>query len=298
VSAPRRAAVTGASGLVGASLCAHLRASGWEVRALVRDPERLALEGVEARRFRMPDAIDPESLAGVDLLVHCAATTRARERVGAEDVDEAGSCALFELARAAGVERTVFLSSISARADAPARYGRSKLAIESALDPRRDLALRLGLVLSRGGGGLFGRMVEWVRRLRWIPVFGGGAQPVQPIHVDDVGRALDLALERRLAGTLVLADPEPIEFRGLLEEIARRLDRPCRLVSMPFAPALAAARLAERLRLPLPIGSENLLGLRGQRFVPSASDLERLGLRLRPLAESLDEALGSGSHGA
>ena len=294
MSAPPRAAVTGASGLLGARLCSHLRERGWEVRALVRDPERCTLAGVDVRRFRMPDAIDPGSLAGVELLVHCAATTRARERVAAGDVDEAGSRALFELARAAGVERTVFLSSVSARADAPSRYGRSKLAIESALDPRRDLALRLGLVLSRGGGGLFERMVEWVRRLRWIPVFGGGSQPVQPIHVGDVCRALDLALERRAAGVLVLADPEPVPFRALLEEIARRLGRPCRLVPIPFAPALAAARVAERLRLPLPIGSENLLGLQAQRFVPSSADLERLGLRLRPLAESLDDVLGAG----
>src|SRR5213078_5261039 len=34
----RVAAVTGASGLIGRALSAHLAARGWEVRALVRDP--------------------------------------------------------------------------------------------------------------------------------------------------------------------------------------------------------------------------------------------------------------------
>ncbi len=286
-------AVTGANGFLGARLTRHLLERGHGVRALVRAPESCALEGVELRRFHMPAGIDAGSLEGAKLLIHCAATTRAKDRIGAEDVDELGSTRLFDAARAAGVERIVFLSSLSAHADALSHYGRSKCAIEAALDPQRDVALRLGLVLSRGGGGLFGRMVQWVGGMRVIPVFGGGTQPVQPIHEADVRRALDAVIERGVTGVLALADPAPIPFRDLLQEIARRLGRTCRLVSVPFAPALAAARVAERLRVPLPIGSENLLGLKAQKFVPCADDLTQLDLCLRPLAESLDDVLGA-----
>ena len=39
---PRTVAVTGASGFIGGALCRVLAARGWEVRALVRQPERFA----------------------------------------------------------------------------------------------------------------------------------------------------------------------------------------------------------------------------------------------------------------
>ena len=287
----RTVAITGASGMLGSRLCDDFLARGYTVRALVRDPASFDRTDTEIERFELPNEIHPESLEGASLLVHCAATTRARDLAGADDVDETGSQRLFELARETGTERIVFLSSVSAHEDARSRYGKSKRAIETLLDPGRDIALRLGLVLSRGGGGLFERMVGWVRGMRFIPVFGGGHQPVQPIHVDDVCRALELALERDVTGTLVLGAPSPITLRELLEEIARRLDRKPRLVSVPFAPVKLLLRGTEALRVPLPISSENLAGLEMQRFMPSQDDLDRLGLELRPLADSLDAVL-------
>jgi hypothetical protein len=59
------------------------------------------------------------------------------------------------------------------------------------------------------------------------------------------------------------------------------------LLPLPLGPALAFLRLAEALRLPLPVSSENLLALRSLRAQPAADDLRGLGLRIRPAAESL-----------
>ena len=288
-------AVTGASGMLGRHFCAFFHAKGWEVRALVRDPAAcpLNLEGLRIHRFELPDRIEEQSLAGVRVLVHCAATTRSEEIAAARRVDEEGAHRLLAVARAAGVERVVFPSSTSARADAPSNYGRSKHAIEGMLDPERDLSFRLGLVLSKGGGGLFQRLVEGIARTRLVPVFGGGRQRVQPIHVEDVCRALESALAKNLTGTLVVADPEGIPFRRLLREIARRLDRRVALVPVPYAPVLWLLRRIESLHIPFPVTSENLQGLQAHRFVPSAADLARLGLRVRSTGQGLDDVLGS-----
>jgi hypothetical protein len=66
----------------------------------------------------------------------------------------------------------------------------------------------------------------------------------------------------------------------------------CLFVPLPFAPVLAAVRAAERLGLPTPLRSESLLGMKGLRAVPVDEDLRRLGMRARPVGESLEEVFG------
>ena len=125
-----------------------------------------------------------------------------------------GTRRMLELARASGVGRFVFPSSISARADAPAYYGRGKAAAEAALDPERDLVLRPGLVLARGGG-LFRPDVHVAR-----PV----AVPIAPVLVAArVAEALGLRLpvtSENLLGLRALRRVEPSE---VLAELGVRM---------------------------------------------------------------------------
>ena len=60
------------------------------------------------------------------------------------------------------------------------------------------IVLRPGLVYGPGSRGLYGRMRGMVERLPVLPLLGGGAAPVQPIHVDDLCRAILRALEMPL----------------------------------------------------------------------------------------------------
>ncbi len=293
MNTPGTIVVTGASGMIGRTLCEHLLLEGWQVRACVRHPNSFQLDGVESYRFEMPGCVPGDVFQGAQALLHCAATTQAKDLAGSQDVDVLGSRQLFDAARAGGVQRILFLSSVSSHDAAISNYGRSKRAIEGLLDPERDLALRLGLVLAKEGGGLFERLVSLVRKLPVIPLFGGGRQIVQPIHVQDLCRGVSLALDRTVVGTLVLADPEGLSLHSVLEEIASRLTRRPLYLPLPYTPVLMALGLFERLGLDLPISSENLLGLRAQQFVPAQADLQRLGLQLRTLGSSWDAVLSA-----
>ncbi len=288
---PGTVAVTGASGFVGGAIGRTLAARGMAVRALVRDPAR-APAGWGAARCELPDRIDPAALEGVDAVVHCAYATRETDLARARRVNEDGTRALVEAARRAGVRRLVFVSTILASPDAPSYYARSKYGLEQLFDPARDAVVRPGLVIGRDGQGLFQQLLDNMRRLRVVPLFGGGRQPLQTVHADDVSAAVARVLERDLAGAFNVAEPDPPTLGAFLRMMAARLGIRCLFVPLPFGPTLAGLRAIEALRLPFPLRSENLLGLQGLRQVPVADDLHRLDLRVRPAAESLAAVLG------
>lgn len=288
----RTVAITGAAGVLGSALCHHLAGAGWTVRALVRDPGRAPAlpAGVQAYRAELPGPIDPAGLEGSDAIVHCAYSTRSSSRDEDRRVNHEGTLRLLELSRRAGVRRFVFVSSVAAHEHARAYYGRSKLELERALDPARDLAVRPGLILSLRGG-LFCRMLRTVEGLGVAPLFGGGSQPIQSVHVDDLAEGFRRALDRGVTGALTIAEKGWMPMRDFLRAMARHAGRRLVVLPVPVGPVLLALRSAEAVGLRLPVSSENLLGLTSLRHVACEADLARLDLTVRSGEESLRDLL-------
>jgi nucleoside-diphosphate-sugar epimerase len=110
--------VTGASGFEGHYVVHDLLEHGYEVRAMVRSPERAAsLEGLDVE-IVYADLADHESLRkavrGVDHVVHPAYSAQGRDAGDPLQefmINEGGSLVLLEEARQQGVEKFVFTSS-------------------------------------------------------------------------------------------------------------------------------------------------------------------------------------------
>ncbi len=283
-------AITGATGFIGRHLCAHFRRLGWDVRALVREPSRYACpeNGVSIFRCELPDGMDPTALEGADVVVHCAYATREASPAQAYRINELGTRNLLDLSGKAGVRRFVFMSSQSAHEEARSYYGRSKLGLERLVALRRQLAIRPGLVLGNSASGLFYRICEMVRRLPVVPLIAGGRQLLQTVHIEDLCDAIGAAVARDLTGRLTVAETKPVEFRTFLQLLARKLRRRPVFVPVPAASALLMCRTLEALRVPVPVSSENLLGLAQLRAEDTRPDLERLGVGARPVGSSLD----------
>lgn len=113
-----RLLVTGASGFVGGAVARHLLANGHEVRALLRPSSSFA-HAVPIQSERVPgDLLDPASLRralrGVDGVFHVAAnyTFWAQDPREIFNVNVRGTENLLKAARASGVRRAVFTSSV------------------------------------------------------------------------------------------------------------------------------------------------------------------------------------------
>ncbi|HYD39148.1 MAG TPA: NAD-dependent epimerase/dehydratase family protein [Allosphingosinicella sp.] len=122
----RTLAITGGTGFVGSHLLRLALAEGYDLRALTRGwkpPE----EGVAW----VDGALDrPETLvklaAGADAVVHVAGAINAADRAGFEAVNVAGTAAMIDAAREAGIRRFVHISSLAAREPDLSDYGWSK----------------------------------------------------------------------------------------------------------------------------------------------------------------------------
>ncbi len=285
--------VTGASGMLGRSVCESFSRRGWEVRALVRSPASFSdpPPGVTVGRCDLPETIDESLLDGASALVHCAYATRVTDRTEARRVNEDGTRRILDASRRAGIPRFVFISTVAANPDAPNYYARSKHALEGLLDPERDLVVRPGLIVSKHGQGLFQQMRDITRRTHLVPLFGGGKQPLQTVHVDDLCEALARALERGLTGALNVAEPDPVSLAEFMRMLSHRLRVRCLFLPLPFAPVLAAVRAIEALRLPFPLRSESLLAVKGLQQLPAEEDLRRLDLVVRSAEQSIADVV-------
>lgn len=250
--------ITGAGGFVGRGLAARLIAAGRDVTALVRRPWPDAPPGL---RTVVGDLNDPstyrESLRRDGVVLHLAARTGiARPRVYQRDNVEATKT-LVETAKAVGIARFIFVSSVAA-AFRDLRfypYGRSKLAAEAIVQASglEAAILRPMLILGPGSPTLAG-----FRRLAFLPrgvIFGDGRVRVAPIHVDDVGaiiaRAADAPIAASPAPIYDLAGPESLDLDELVGRLRAARGLAPGILHLPLAPLRRVLALLEPIFLPI-----------------------------------------------
>lgn len=129
----------------------------------------------------------------------------------------------------------------------------------------RVVALRLGVVLGRGGGAIPKMRAPFLMFLGG-PI-GAGTQPYPWIHVDDVaGAALHLLDRPELSGAYNLTAPERVDNARFSAAFARSLGRPSWLAAPAFALRLLLGEAAEALLLDSPDAEPRRLSEAGYAF--------------------------------
>ena len=278
-----RVGVTGASGYIGRELGAALPRD-WSMVSLGR---RAGAATQPFRHCDLREALPDGLLDGLDAVVHLAADTGAGAVERGEEI--AFAVALARAAEARAIP-CVFVSSQAASPTAPTAYGRTKAAIEAAILPLGAVAIRPGQVYGGAERGLFGTLCGALRRLPFTPRLLP-APEVQPIHVDDLARAIVLAVARPdLRGRMLRVAGDPVPFDAFLGCIARdrlRCTRPP--VPVPVAALRFALRLGRRLLGPRvdPGRLDSLLLLPAMDAGP---DLAVLGIVPRELRDGMSRS--------
>jgi dihydroflavonol-4-reductase len=307
---------------VGAAVARALLSEGWQVRALTRagsalsNLENLPLE-IAVGDLTQPDSLEP-AVAECRALFHVAADYR----LGARDPEQLyrtnveGTRNILAAARRAGVERSVYTSSV-ATIGIPAdgtpgdeatpvqlqaiigHYKRSKfLAERAALEEARS---GLSVVIVNPSTPVGPGDVKPTPTGQVVLDAACGRMPayvdtgLNIVHVDDVARGHLLAFQRGVAGERYILGGEDMTLRQILAEIALLVGRTPPRVRLPYAAVLPIAYLAEALaRVSGRSGRVTLEGVRMSRkhmFFSSAKAQRDLGYRWRPPVQAFADAV-------
>ncbi|MDD5389705.1 MAG: SDR family oxidoreductase [Gallionellaceae bacterium] len=249
--------VTGASGFVGGALCEVLSHVDHDVIPAVRCSRTIHNERVVGQIG--PDTDWSPALRGIDTAVHLAARVHVMSDkegnplAAFRSVNTDGTLNLARQCAVAGVRRFVFISSIKVNGEGRKQpYSESDLAlpqdayaiskweaeqglreIESATG-MEVVILRPPLVYGPGVGANFLRLMRMVEKRRPLP-FGRVENRRSLLYLGNFTDAIRLCLEHPAAAgkTYLLSDGEDVSSADLARRLARAMNRPARLLSVP-----------------------------------------------------------------
>ena len=207
----------------------RLVADGRDVRALARDPEKLAGEPVEVvqgdviKGEGLPSALDGCETAYY--LVHSMAHG-AGPNGAFVDLDRRAADNFARAAQEAGVDRIVYLGGLVPPGEATSVHLRSRLEVEQILlDAIPDsIALRASIVIGARSSS-FRLLVRLIERLRVLPMPGWRRNRTQPIDERDAIEFLAKApITPAAAGrSLDIAGPDVVTYAQMIERIAESM---------------------------------------------------------------------------
>jgi nucleoside-diphosphate-sugar epimerase len=264
-----RVLITGASGLIGRRLTARLLQQGVSVTAFVRAPGVLAAlagGGVALARGDVEDAAAvARAAAGCGAVVHLANATGEVDEARVDAVNVGGTENVLAAARAAGVTRVIFASTISAQRERVGPYGRSKRAAEARVRAGGVpfVILRPSLVYGGGDTGLVATLTRLLRALPVMPVIGDGRIELDPVHLDDVCAVVEACLVRDdvLGRAYDVLGPDRVTLDEFLRRLGDTLGVRRPLLHLPGPLALLLARALGRVMARPPLTVDNVLGL-------------------------------------
>lgn len=273
--------ITGGCGFIGVNLIDYLRRTS-NVEIVVLDNLSLGrkehLEPYDVT-FMSGDIRNADQVAkamdGTSAVVHLAADTRVIESIDNPkhnfDVNVGGTFTLLEAARKTAVDRFIFASTggaIIGHAEPPVHeemvprpaspYGASKLFGEGYLSAysgaygMKTVALRFSNVYgprSYHKGSAVAHFIRNALEGKQLTVFGDGSQTRDFVYVDDICRAVSLALDAPNAGGIYqLGSGVPTSVNELLELI-RALAGPELMPKVQYMPARAGELVHTHCRI-------------------------------------------------
>lgn len=258
---------------------------GWQVNALVHHAPQRKIDGVSYFNYDLDSTPELSFFEGADCFIHCA-YAKATKGSDAMNLNIEGTKRLLETSRKAGIKKNIFISSVASKPDALSVYGKQKFTIEKLYNQQGDLIIRPGLIL--GNGGLFKQMRDYLKKSRFIPLISGGVQPMQTVAVTDLAQAIDLCIEKNLAGTLSVATPEKMTTKEFYNLLCKSLNTKPVFVNLPYGLLYMGLSVSETLGLTLAVSRENLLGLKKISYIDTVADLNKICISLKGCAATLN----------
>lgn len=235
--------IFGGSGFVGRQVARLMAKEGWRVRVAVRRPD----EALFTRTYGAVGQVVPilcnirdelsvrAAMSGADAVVNCVNILSREGKSTFKSVFEDGADIIARLSKEMGAERIVHISGLGVDPKSRSKYIAAKARGEAAVLKHRPDAVVLRPSVIFGTGDIFFNRLASLARLGPVMPISGGKTRLQPVHVDDVGRAAAKAAQGEVAaGIYELGGPDILTMRELVDQVLQVTHRRRLVVNMPF----------------------------------------------------------------
>jgi NADH dehydrogenase len=296
--------VTGGSGFVGSAIVKELLRRGEKVAVLGRDADKIRRRLGTSVDARVGDVSDPKSLGaamqGIDTVINAvqfpgSPIENRRKGYTFEEVDLKGTRNQVDAAKSAGVRRFVYVSGVGAAKDAAKHWFRYKWEAENYLEKSglEWVVLRPTWVFGPEDVSL-NRFLGFAEKLPFVPMFGNGKQDMQPVFVDDVGRAAaDCALKPEAANTVFeIGGPEVMSMNDVVTTALEVRGKRRMLLHQPVFVGKTIGTLSGILPSP-PLSADAIDFITEAAVADNAKLLAVMQPRLTPLRDGLKTYLAA-----
>ena len=235
--------IYGGSGFVGRYIARRMAKAGWRVRVAVRRPN----EALHVKPYGVPGQVEPvfcnirddasvkAVMQGADAVVNCVGILGEVGKNRFDSVQAEGAGRIARIAAAQGITSMVQISAIGADATSDSDYSRTKAEGEAlVLQAMPSAVILRPSVIFGTEDEFFNRFAGMARFSPFLPVVGADTR-FQPVYVDDVAAAAELALTKGVEpGIYELGGPEVASFRDLMQKMLAEIRRKRILVNVPF----------------------------------------------------------------
>lgn len=306
MTAPSRSStilVTGATGYIGGRLAPRLCSEGHAVRALARDPRRLATLAAAGVECVAGDVHRPETLAaavaGVDVAYYLIHSMDAGPDFAARDREAARN---FAAACAdAGVRRIIYLGGLGRPGPSLSRHLASRQEVGQVLRGGTVPVTELRAAIIVGAGSASFEIIrDLARRLpvmvcpRWV------RSRCEPIALDQVLEYLTGVLRepRTIGEVLEIGGGEVLSYEDMLRQCAAAMGKRLRIAGVPvLTPRLSAYWLNLVTSVPMHIARPLVEGLRNDVITTDQRIRHWIPVAPRTFRETVVRALAAAANG-
>jgi uncharacterized protein YbjT (DUF2867 family) len=245
--------VTGATSPTGSRVVRRLAEEGESVRSFVHTRANEGYVPRETSEVIYGDLANPSdvqrALEGVSALINVAHIRFAAQ--------------IVPIAEQMGTTRALFISSTRqyTRLDDPAAQEIARAEEIVRGSSLRYTILRPSMIYGDPRDKNVSRLAAMVRKFAIVPLPRGGRNLVQPVFVLDLVEAIARALtnEKTARREYVIAGPEPISYRRMVETVAKVLGKRRIIFGIPLPAAYGVAQICQALGLRIFFSTEQVL---------------------------------------
>ena len=223
--------VTGATGFVGSSIIRALLDEGHRVTVCARNEKRAKQLFPDCDYTPCNYVKDTNTqvwlprLKNIDIVINTVGIIKEEKSQTFENLHTKTPIALFEACEQAGVKRIIQISAIGADETAVTRYHKTKKQADDILHSLEISSIILRPSILYGEGGTSWKFFQALSQLPIIPMIGKGEAIIQPVHIDDLVKAVlsSINLQGEPKLEIDLVSEQPVTLSDFLTSIRKWL---------------------------------------------------------------------------